>query len=205
MRHWYLFKKLAVLFLSFVVGLWLGRRLQRNGAIPLSDRSFHPGLTIERFADLSELLVTKIEVSDVLVTAIEGRTGGVHVVLLIKGDVSLGVDLSAARFARVDDDRRTALLTLPPPVLSRPRLDHVLTRIVLVEKQGLWVFSPRTRPYGAVVDRGMTEAQGLVRSAGTTKEADVRARAHAEAVLRAFFSSLGWTVRIQWSKPYEGS
>jgi hypothetical protein len=161
--------------------------------------SLHAGLTIERFTDLSELLVVRLDVSDVLLSSIRGRTGGVDILLLVKGDVALGVDLSAARFAKVDKSRQVAVLVLPAPSASKPRIDHDRTRTVLVQKQGLWVLSPGTRPYGVVVDHAMGEAETLIRAAGDTSDADHRARGQAERVLQTFFRSLDWTVQIHWA------
>jgi len=116
--------------------------------------SFHSGLIIERFAELSELLVVRLDVSDVLVTSVHGRPGKIQTVVLVKGDVSLGVDLSAARFDNVDKPNRSAVLTLPRPGPSRPRLDHERTRVVLIQKDGLWMLSPASKPYAVVLDQG---------------------------------------------------
>lgn len=194
------FKRVALLIVGLLLlaaGLVLGWASSTPRLTPFG--TYHAGLTIERLAELSELLVVKVEVSDVLVSSIEGRTGGVQVVLMVKGDVSLGVDLSKARFERMDNVNRVAVLVLPPPSPSRPRLDHSRTRTVLIRKEGLWLLSPGTRTYAVVVDRAMAEAEKLIGSAGMTKDADGRARAHAETVLRAFFRSLNWNVEIQWS------
>ncbi len=194
------FKRVAVLIVGLLiiaVGLVLVWASHTTHHTPFG--AYHTGLTLERLAELSELLVVEVEVSDVLVSSLEGRTGGVQIVLMVKGDVSLGVDLSKARFESIDNVNRVAVLTLPPPSPSRPRLDHSRTRTVLIRKQGLWQLSPGTRPYAVVVDHAMAEAEKLVSSAGATKEADGRAREHAEKVLQSFFRSLDWKVEIKWS------
>ena len=193
--------KLVVLLILMAAGFLLGLLAGRltSHAPTVQDGTFHAGLTIEQLSDLSELLIIRIDVSDVLVSTVQGRTGGVQAVLLVKGDVTLGVDLSAARFERVDKANRVALLVLPKPGPSRPRLDHDRTRTVLLRKQGLWVLSPAGRPYAAAVDRAMTQAQGLVNTAGSTAEADRRARSHAESVLNTFFRALDWNVHITWA------
>jgi len=185
--------------LMVILGFLLGRATTGSKPPDTPDRMFHAGPTIERFADLSELLVVKLDVSDIVTTSIEGRTGGVQIILLVKGDVSLGVDLAGAHLNDVDRINRVAVLKLPPPSPSRPRLDHTRTRIFLIEKEGLWQFWPGTKPYTLVTDRAMAEAQDLVKATGATAEADRRARSHAEAVLQLFFKSLDWKVRIDWS------
>lgn len=185
---------MLLLAVAFIVGRISARRVS---AVPPG--TFHAGLSIERFAELSELLVVRMDVTDVVVTSLQGRTGGVQVVLLVKGDVSLGIDVTAAHFGEVDNANRSAVLTLPPPTSSRPRLDHTRTRVVLLRKEGLWQLSVGSKPYAAATNRAMADAQELVNSVGSTAEADRRARTHAGAVLEAFFRSINWKVEIRWA------
>jgi len=193
------FRRIAWVAAAVVVGAVLGRAIAPASLREATSGAFHSGLTIEQFAELSELLVVKLDVSDVLVSDLHGRTGGVQMVVLVKGEVSLGVDLSGARFDHVDTAARVAELTLPPPGASRPRLDHEKTKALLIQKEGLWSLSPSNGPYVALFDQAMAEAQELVNAAGTSEDADSRARHHAEAVLQLFFKSLDWNVRIVWS------
>lgn len=190
--------KVAVPLLLVLAAVVFGRlSARRPPTVP--NGTFHAGLSIDRVTELAELLVVQLDVTDVVVTSLQGRTGGVQVVLLVKGDVSLGIDITSAQFRNVDSEKRTAVLTLPRPTASRPRLDHARSRIVLMRKEGLWQFSACSYPYAVAADRGMKEAQDLVNSAGNTTDADRRARTHAEHVLQAFFSSIDWSVHIQWS------
>src|SRR4051812_24766541 len=89
-----------------------------------------PSPTLDRIRELSSLVTTVAEVSDVLVTRVAGRTGSVEAVLLVRGDVEVSVDLGRARLEAVDRAERRAVLVLPPPAPSRPRLDHDRTRLV---------------------------------------------------------------------------
>ncbi|HSH96639.1 MAG TPA: DUF4230 domain-containing protein [Roseimicrobium sp.] len=185
---------LLLIAAAFIVGWFCARR-----APQVPPGTYHAGLAIDRVTELAELLVVKFDVTDVVVTSLQGRTGGVQVVLLVKGDVSLGIDVAAAQFREVDCDNRTAVLALPPPTASRPRLDHTRTRIVLLRKEGLWQLSPGPTPYAAATDQALSDAQALVNVAGTTVDADHRARSHAEQVLQAFFKSIEWRVSVRWS------
>src|SRR5439155_5241093 len=56
-----------------------------------------PAPTLERVRELSSLVTTVADVSDVLVTRVAGRTGSVEAVLLVRGDAELSVDLERAR------------------------------------------------------------------------------------------------------------
>jgi hypothetical protein len=150
-------------------------------------------------AELAQLLTLRIEVADVLVTRIDGVTGGVQVAMIVKGDVALAIDLSLARFDQVDRAHCTALLLLPPPQASCARVDHDRSRLFALTADGLWAITPGTRDYLAVVDKAMAQAQDLVASAARNNEADTRARRHAEIVLSTFFHSIGWEVQVHWT------
>jgi len=159
----------------------------------------HAALTVERLSEVSQLLTLRLDVSDVVITRIAGYTGGVQAAVLVKGDVSVGVDLSKARFEDADSIQRAATLILPPPAPSSPRVDHQRTRLVYLAKEGLWLITPGSPPYEAVVNKAMCEAQQLLNAAAEAKDADDRARHHAEAVLKAFCRSLSWEIQIRWT------
>jgi len=158
----------------------------------------HAGITVEQLTEVSELLVLRLELSDVIVTRIDGYTGGAQAALLVKGDVYVGVDLAQAHFESIDENRRTATLVLPQPTASGSRVDHERSRIVALDETGLWKVLPGNRALPAVVNKAMAEAQGaLTAAAGANKLRD-RACRHSEAVLASFCSSLGWRIKVVW-------
>ena len=156
-------------FTRTVIVLLIGLGLGWAGAMtiqrPLPADSVHTGPSIERMSELSQLLTLRIDVADVLVTRIDGITGGVQVAMLVKGDVALGIDLSQGRFDQVDHAHCTAVLILPPPQTSCARVDHNRSRLFALTSDGLWVITPGTRDYLAVVDKAMAQAQDLNRGA----------------------------------------
>jgi uncharacterized protein DUF4230 len=159
----------------------------------------HAGPTIEQVRGLAWLTVLKVEVEDVQVSELHGYTGGVKAALVVKGDLTLSTDLSQARYASLDSQRRTATLVLPPPRVSSPRVDHARTRLVWVWQYGLWRMVPGERAHAAAVNRAYAEAQEVVAAAGEAPWLDERARAQAEAVLRTFFDAMEWSVTVRWS------
>jgi hypothetical protein len=165
----------------------------------------HAGLTIERLSEVSQLLTLKIDLADALLCRIDGYAGGIQAALLIKGDVSIGVDLAEAHFENVDDLHRTASLILPAPRASQARLDHNRTRLVALQPTGLWSISPGTRAHEAIVNQAMREGQALLVAAANAKDADDRARDHAQTVLSAFCRPLGWRICVQWADRAAGS
>src|SRR5687767_6832787 len=85
--------------------------------------------TIEQVRDLSELVTTCVDVADVQLTDLRGWTGGVRVAMLVRGQYWLSTDLSQARFESIDPTTKTAVLVLPPPRATSPRLDHDRTKL----------------------------------------------------------------------------
>lgn len=161
----------------------------------------HTGPTLEQVRGLAALTVLSVDVADVQVSDLHGFTGGIKAALVVKGELALSTDLSAARFESVDVQNRTAVLVLPPPHVSSPRLDHSRTRLVWVWEYGLWQAVPGDRPHAAVVNRAYQEAQAVIAAAGQDPSLDPRARAQAESVLGTFFNALGWQVSVRWSEP----
>lgn len=165
---------------------------------PPADR-LHSGLTVQRLSEFSELTTLRVEVSDVLVSRIDGYVGGVSAVLLVKGDVDLNVDLNKAKLKDLDEGRHTAMVVLPPPRVSRPRVDHSRTRLISINKDGLWMITPGSAPYGAVTDKAMAESQALIAGAADGQEVDARSRRHVEDVVASGCRTFGWTVCVEWS------
>jgi hypothetical protein len=184
--------------------LW-GRPPQSKRSASPSISHVHAGPTIEQVRSLASLTVLKVDVADVQVSGLHGYTGGVQAALVVKGDLTLSTDLNEARFLSVDPRRRAALLVVPPPRVSSPRVDHDRTRVVWLWQYGTWRFLPGDRTQAAAVNRAYAEAQNVVATAGGDRLLGERARAQAEAVLRTFFAALDWTVSVRWADRVQGS
>lgn len=170
--------------------------LERTPAVA---RVASAGPAIERVRELSALTTLRVDVADAFVTELRGRTGGTTAVLVVRGEVVIGVDLAAARFDSVDRERRSAVLRLPQPRVQFARLDHERTRLVGVWHGGLWALAPGGREASAVaVNNAFRDAQRAVAHAAIDPALAVRARRQAEVVLRAFAAALGWEAQIRW-------
>ena len=139
-----------------------------------------------------------VDIADVQETRIDGYVGAIGAILIVKGDVQIGIDLSAARFERVDPIARTLELVLPEPVVSRPRLDHDRSHLYAVRQEGLWMITPGDRVYARVTDRAWEAAQRTLAQAASNGESLDRSRHHAEQVLRTWFGAIGWNVTFRW-------
>ena len=82
------------------------------------------GLTIEQVQQLADLVVLKVEVSDVMECRIDGWTGGVQGALIVQGDVQLATDLSQARFVSMNGGAHRHAAAVPAegrPPTCQPR------------------------------------------------------------------------------------
>ena len=156
------------------------------------------GPTIEQVRRLASLVVTKVDVADVSTTEIDGLTGGVRAALVVRGDVVIAVDLAKARFESKDVEKQSAVLVLPPPAMSHPRLDHGKTRLFELSRQGLWAVVPGEGGQAAAVNHAYRHAQATVAAAGSDAKLVERARDDAEQTLSSFFQALGWEVTVCW-------
>jgi hypothetical protein len=159
----------------------------------------HP-LTLERIQTLSVLTTLRVEVADARVTEIAGYTGSSKAVLVIHGEVDIGVDLSKARFESIDQSARSATLVLPRPSVQSAHLDQQRTKLVGVWPSGLWAVVPGGQQADVTtINRAYKDAEQTVSDAANDSMLIERSRMQAEQVLTAFFLALGWTVHVRWS------
>jgi hypothetical protein len=155
-------------------------------------------LKLEQIQQLGELVTLDVPVSDVQTSTLEGVTGSVSLVLLVRGSVQIGTDLEHAVLDRVDAEGRTAVLMLPAPRTSRPRLDHDRTHVYRNDRTGLWRLFPTPGAEAALYDRAMKQAQRLLEEAASQPELIDRARRRTAEVLLPFFAALAWQVELRW-------
>ena len=155
--------------------------------------------TLARVRDLGELATLRARISDVQVTTIEGYTGGVQCVLVIRGIAEMGTDLEDAAFTKLDQAERTAELRLAPVNVRLAKLDHEHTKVYRIDRTGLWRIVPGSAGETKLVNRAMRRAEQTVRQTVKKKRLRRRARGRAERVLRHFFKAIGWRVRVRWA------
>jgi hypothetical protein len=193
MKRWMI--RIVLLLLMGTAGFCLGRRIPSH---PSSDRTSSRGPTVQQIQQLSTLVTTRVETADVQETSVEGYTGSMRVALLVKGDFLLGVNLAQAHFESVDHETLSAVLTLPAPQVTSPRVDHQRTRLFEITNEGLWAMVPTDAGRSKVVERAYEQAQQSVTTLASDPLLIDRSRRQAEQVICAFFQALGWSVRICW-------
>ena len=157
------------------------------------------GPTLQQIQRLSNLVTMKVDVADVQVTEVGGYTGGQKAILLVKGDILLGVDLSQARLESVDSGSRTAVLVLPGPGVHSPRLDQERTRLFTVTSQGLWRLVPGDAGQTAVVNDAYKHAQKVVAEAASEAGLVDQCRRNTQSAVESFFNAASWRVDVKWS------
>ena len=150
-----------------------------------------------RVIDLTGTVGRSVVIADVTTSRITGVTGGVEAALLVRGDFTVSTDLAAARFEQIDPVARRAVLVLPQPRASPPRIDHMRSRVVLIKESGVWQIVPRDDAVVAVVNAAYRDAQASI-TATDQQQQHAEARRRAEEVLRTFFSRLGWQIEVKW-------
>jgi hypothetical protein len=176
-----------------LLGLYPGGRPDR-----IVSSTFRPEqVLLSRITELAELVTLRVPVSTVITSEIAGYTGSVSCVIVVNGDVELGVDLEQARFEDVDPESRTATLVLPEPKTRAARLDHIRTHVYSLDRHGLWWCVVSDEPGRRVVNLGMTEAQNTIEAAARDAGLIGEARERAEQVLRSAFKAIGWEVSPQ--------
>lgn len=153
--------------------------------------------TIEMVKELSELTTLRVVLADVVFSDIAGLAGGAEAGLLLRGDFTVSTDLSVARFEQVDVAGHRAVLVLPQPKASPPRIDHSRSRVVLIRQTGIWRIVPGDDACVAVVNEVYREAQRIV-AAGDQQEYQDAARRRAEHVLQTFYNRIGWGISVRW-------
>jgi hypothetical protein len=180
-----------------VVGWWVHEWRLPASRPPVSE--IESGPSLEQIQTLSSLTTLKVNVADAIVTDLDGRTGGIKCVLVVHGSVTLGVDLSKARFESVDQRNRRVILMLPPPRVQSVALDQKRTKVMALCENGLWTIVPGNgEAYVAAANLAYREAEKVVAEAAQDPELGTRAQQQTEFVIRSFFQAIEWQNDLHW-------
>jgi hypothetical protein len=180
----------ALAVLSLPGRMWPPTPMPTPQPQPVVVRSQGP--TIERLEQLSHLVATRVLVADVLV----GEGNGCKGAWLIRGDALIAVDLSKASVVEKNETAKRATIRLPLPEVLQARVDHERTQIWEL-KSTTWI--PWASDKDSLRDTVMAHAQRLVGHAAGSAENIQQAKASAEAVIRGFWSEVGWTISVTWA------
>jgi hypothetical protein len=154
--------------------------------------------TIQQIREIGELTVLKVPVRDVVTARIEGFTGGNSLVLIVHGEVGIGIDLEQAKYVEIDKTNRTAVLQVPSPKVLYAKLDHDHTRIHSLTRTGFWQAAIGSAGEDQLVDEAMGHAQRVLVEAGSDPALAQRAREQAQRIIGGLFDGVGWEVTLRW-------
>ena len=192
------FPSLAALATGVLAGMLFSSLLKSPSGAALSV-STPAQPTLESVQSLSSLVTTRVTVSDVQLTQLDGYTGGARAALLVRGDFTLGTDLSQARFTQVNNAAKTVVITLKRPSAGEPRVDLSRTRLISVTTTGLWEVVPDYGAKTVVADNAYRDAQALILRTSSEPIWRDQAMRQAESVIKAFVLSFGWAADVRWA------
>ena len=177
----------AISTLLFVPqALWIVRiELPLPPAVPA-----RPPPSIAQIQSMSELATTRVHLTD----SIEGENAHYVGRWTLHGEVVLGVDLSEARYTKVDVANQRATLQLPQPHQISAKVDHERSEEISI-KPKLWVPTSREQ---ILRDEVWKEADHKIQRLGEEVGYRERAKVQAERVLGHLFEGVGWTVDFEW-------
>lgn len=176
----------TILIAVFGSGVWFAYGNFFNQSGP-------PVPPIARIQEMSDLATQRVHLSD----SITGENGHWKVRWMLHGEAVLGVDLSQARYASIDEKNRTATIALPSAHLISSKVDHHRSAELSVT-QKTWIPSPGLKSLRDDVWRYADEKVArLVAHDGYLEATNLQA----ERVLSKLFRDMGWNVKCEW-KPH---
>ena len=177
----------AISTLLFVPqALWIVRiELPLPPAVPA-----RPPPSIAQIQSMSELATTRVHLTD----SIEGENAHYVGRWTLHGEVVLGVDLSEARYTKVDVANQRATLQLPQPHQNSSKVDHERSEEISI-KWKVWVPTSREQ---LLRDQVWTEAGRKIQRLGEEVGYRERAKVQAERALDHLFEGVGWKVDFEW-------
>ncbi len=189
-------RDLLLILIAGLLGVILGGRLG-VGWPPGTEGSATPSApALPRLAELEELadLITlRVPLIDVVETRLDGYAGAARCLLIVRGEADVGVDLKRVEIVEVDTPNRTLTLDVPPATVRSVRIDHQRSRVVALERSGLWQFVGDDTSLANLTDQAYAIAEQRLREAAGAPEHAARAR---EALV-------GWLSMLMWEKGWK--
>ena len=188
--------RLILVSITVLIVTWV----LKHDIAPVAPMTTSIGPTLDRIMPLSNLTTLKVDVADVLVSELPGHTGSLRTIVIVKGDVTLGVDLSSAHLEHADATH--LIIHLPQPRVQSARLDHDHTRLLELRSSGLWAITPGSSDTDtAAINHAMKDAQHIIEETGHNPDLIARCRTQTEQVLQLFLQPTGQTIECHWQQP----
>jgi len=131
-------------------------------------------------------------------TTKSGKLGGIEVVLLVRGQAHMGVDLGQMTIESVDETAHSITLSLPPPTVRVAKVDPQRTLFLRHQRYGLWTLVQVEKVDREVVASALSDAQAVVQAAGADPQRKPAAQGAVERALEDVVRQAGWTLHVHW-------
>jgi len=182
---------IALVFLIFATGAWLGLRVL--GAMHGGPRMENTTTVVQQVQTLSELVTVKYVMQKVVIeTAPPDSTFGQlfqgenRLLLLAQGNVKAGINLKRLLPGDVKISGKKISLHLPPPEITDASLDEQQTKVIDWQRGFLRGFDKDLET--AARQAAVADIKRAARDAGILKDADERAKSE----LAVFFTRAGY-------------
>ena len=170
-----------------------------------------PVLSVEKLGRLVSLQVNYSDVievdikrtQDIPYTPFELRLGGTKVLLVARGDCTIGTDLSKAKYENVNSAARTLKLVLAAQPVLNARISHEPREkggsyFYAISTHGLEPFIPDSKNRVQATNAALAKAQSTLQALCASPSFGSEARKNAEQVLTVAMATTGWTPILEW-------
>ena len=164
-------------------------------SLPFGGSSDTLAIALRQIQEMQDLTVLRVPVHFIHESNLHGRMGGIRCLLDTHGSYDLGVDLSRVEFTDIDPQRRTVTLQLPSARVVSRRIDMEATRVLRVDRFGLWWVALGEAGARQVVQKALRESEQLVQKASLKLSHHEQASQRAKAICGEVATKLGWRVQ----------
>lgn len=145
---------------------------------------------ISRIQTMSDLATLRVQIADTLV----GKNEYWEISWMLHGEAVLGVDLSQATYASVDEEERELKLSLPAPHVISSKVDHHRSAEIAVKQNTLLPLPGRKSLRDEVWLHADEKVARLAKHDGYMEATKLQA----ERCLSNLLQELGWTATYEW-------
>lgn len=181
-------KMLVTIAISVLMTTVLGLTL----CLSLTEKSkpIKPVPAISQIQMLSDLATLRVQLTD----SMKGENNRWDVQWLLHGEAVLGVDLSKAAYASIDESSRIAFILLPEPHLISSKVDHDRS-MELIAKRKTWVPLPGLK---SLRDDAWKHGDPIIANLALDDNYVLAAKLQTEKVIKDLFSGTGWQMKCEW-------
>ncbi len=180
---------IIVLAATVITSLWVKDTFFNEGKTKVE--SMAP--TLEKIQNLAELVTSKVYVSDVLDATNKDYEGK----WVINGDALITIDLNNAKLENVNEATKTAVIILPLPKVTSPRVDYTRTKPAYIKGVRFALLrNPKNKE--TMQEYMMAAAQKSIEKSAGRDEIIDNSKNQAALIISNLYLKVGWELTIKW-------